>query len=806
MPGLVCQQTESRHSEVVRPIFSGREPASEGILKRTLRRFKLGIAKTMLGFAIATSAVGCGSEKSAPTQQQNEAVLTQAIVTDNEGKARFEINGTHFMLSVLDSEKSEPVSGLIVILSVKWNTGIYIVLDPEGKYYPRILDAFNFNQLQSALKADDIAGDNTQNKDVKVENACFLNNYELITGKSINELYNDLEKYHNDPTGESMLTTHFYLKEDNVSLSELNDIIKQVLGIAINDALNKGITGIIKATVLAGWKTGKTAGQVGSGVSIALAVGDVCAALETLDWGNYYRKLCYAEDDKFEVWKARTTLPDIGITVPFVDIELGLLTNPIILVLPKEKNDYTVGEEWIPPSATINGEIELISQPLLPHSFTAYLKHVDGKIPTGVKDIQYDIVMKSGTFWFKPSACESSNPTYTLELVSDSIWVDGPQTKIRVKDKGEYRVKFLVDPNCAKEEYSTFYEDKDNDGFGDEFNLAVACSPLGGYVDISGDMDDDNAQVYPSIMSPECSYAAETTGMQITDVIGTTEDYAVVKGVKGISSPVYYYLVDLRAKTIEEIIFPEDFGSPAVIGVWNNQLVVNAYVPASDIWASHIIMLYDPNTQNYTKLVDGANAVMGDRSFVYNSGTFGDSTLRFYGLESGEQITDISLPSGSVGAYHKYVSSPIGIAGETGIYDGASVTDTLFVYPFSTGTWQQVNQDGYLTVLRTKMYGDTVAFIHDGKLKTYNTSSGIVQETGVDLSVFNSFDIWGKTIAYTGGFGIEVLDLDNENTSHLLIPAGVWLPPSSLAIYNNSVIAITPYTSQQSWVVNCTIE
>jgi hypothetical protein len=522
MPRLACQQIESTHSEVVRPVFSGREPASEGILKRILRRFKLGIAKTMVGFTLATSAVSavhCGSEKQEITQPQNAEVLTQVALTDNYGMAKFEANGTQFVLRVVDSEKSEPVSGLIVMLSVKENTGIYIVLDQEGRYYPRILDAFNSDQLQSALKTDDVAGNNTQNKDIKVNNACFLNNYYLITGKSINDLYSDLEKYHEDPTAASTLTTHFYLEEDNVSLSELNDVIKQVLEIAINDALSEGVKGIIKATILAGWKIGKTAGKIGSGVGLALAVGDVCAALETLDWGDYYRKLCYSEDDKFEVWKAKTTMPDIDVNIPIVDIKLGLLTNPIILVLPKQKNDYTSGEEWIPPSATIYGEVELISHPLLPLSFTAYLKHVEGKIPTGIKYVQYDTAAGFGTFSFNPSACESYNPTYNLELVSNSILVEGPQTKIRVKDKDEYHVKFFVDQECTEEDYKTYYQDKDGDGFGNEFNLIVACTQIEGYVDISGDMDDNNAQVRPQIMSPECSYVAETTGLEITDII-----------------------------------------------------------------------------------------------------------------------------------------------------------------------------------------------------------------------------------------------------------------------------------------------
>jgi hypothetical protein len=273
----------------------------------------------------------------------------------------------------------------------------------------------------------------------------------------------------------------------------------------------------------------------------------------------------------------------------------------------------------------------------------------------------------------------------------------------------------------------------------------------------------------------------------------------VVRGA-GSSWPTYY-LIDLEAGVIKKVTFPEEFGSPRVLGLWDNKLVVNAIVPASDILAPYRIMLYGPETQNYTQLVDGANAVMGDRSFTYNTGPF-DSTLRFYNLESDEQVTDIPLPPGSIGVHNRYISSPVGVAEEAGIYDGSSLTNILFVYPFSTGIWQQVTQGGYLDPLRTKIYGDLVAFVHDLKLKIYNISSGLVEETGADIDGFKSFDIWGKTVVYSRGLGIEVIDLDTKNVSHLMIPSGIWIGSENLALYDKTIVGITP----DFWIVKCIIK
>ena len=44
----------------------------------------------------------------------------------------------------------------------------------------------------------------------------------------------------------------------------------------------------------------------------------------------------------------------------------------------------------------------------------------------------------------------------------------------------------------------TWYADEDNDGFGDDNNTTVACFSLNGFVEISGDCADDNADINPT--------------------------------------------------------------------------------------------------------------------------------------------------------------------------------------------------------------------------------------------------------------------------------------------------------------------
>nr|WP_306414652.1 MopE-related protein [Corallococcus carmarthensis] len=72
-----------------------------------------------------------------------------------------------------------------------------------------------------------------------------------------------------------------------------------------------------------------------------------------------------------------------------------------------------------------------------------------------------------------------------------------------------------VDNNCNGQvddaiNARTWYQDADNDGFGEETHIAQACAPPTHYVDKAGDCDDTLANVYPQ--APE---SCETTGPQI---------------------------------------------------------------------------------------------------------------------------------------------------------------------------------------------------------------------------------------------------------------------------------------------------
>jgi hypothetical protein len=73
---------------------------------------------------------------------------------------------------------------------------------------------------------------------------------------------------------------------------------------------------------------------------------------------------------------------------------------------------------------------------------------------------------------------------------------------------------------------TTWYEDADQDGYGDDYSKAVACTPPDGYTDVGGDCDDGDAAVNPGAM--EVCDAADTD--EDCDGYADSEDDSVTGG------------------------------------------------------------------------------------------------------------------------------------------------------------------------------------------------------------------------------------------------------------------------------------
>lgn len=484
--------------------FSGIQPANEGVAKRFFHHFKTTAVKAMLGLAVATATLcSCSSEKKQiEIVKTNEEVVTKSSITDENGRAVFKVDGKTFVLNVYDSEKLEPVHGLIVILSTKGDEGIYILLDPENRYFPRITDSGKYEQAKSFLKSDGVT-DEFKVKNVvkeKKRTLCSPLFKNALQDKTPAAIFNN-KKWLQDNFGDPVKT--------KIPLKELNDVLGQLIKFAVGEGIEGKIT---EAAVKLGTKfidtTGKKLIPI---VGYALTAIDLCSILETHDWGAYYRSLCYEENDTFSIYRLKG-LNDLKIDVG--PVSLGVET-PLFIVLPEKDNP-----NWLAPTAVIDGKVKVVEGSFNPLTKNVYLRHVDGKIPTIWYPVWYDVVKGYGEFSFVASACENYNPTYDLKVATG--WSGkNPKTTMKVKetkkDDKPYNVEFYIDCGCNEEDYKTFYADRDGDGFGDEKDIIVACQIIENTVDNNNDIDDNNASINPNAVE-ECDGIDNNGDGKIDDI------------------------------------------------------------------------------------------------------------------------------------------------------------------------------------------------------------------------------------------------------------------------------------------------
>lgn len=86
-----------------------------------------------------------------------------------------------------------------------------------------------------------------------------------------------------------------------------------------------------------------------------------------------------------------------------------------------------------------------------------------------------------------------------------------------------------VEINDACSLFSYYYADRDNDGFGDAFNLVFSCSQPTGYVSDNTDCNDNNTQVNPSA-AEICNNIDDNCDGQIDEGVTLIEQYPDMDG------------------------------------------------------------------------------------------------------------------------------------------------------------------------------------------------------------------------------------------------------------------------------------
>ena len=460
---------ETGGNKPVQHCASSIEPLSEGIRRKSFRKIKdtvaTVVAATVFFTSVGTAYYACSpapgeSDKAGQSEQENRTI-TKTAKTNENGSAVFEANGTTYEINLYDRETREPISGINVIFSIKGDSGFYIILDSAGTYISRLAGLGN----PIDEKTDSLYTKKVSNVVLHKQGgvcqlpAGFFSTVDLSTDGGMDKLDEWHNEWKKDHDVKNPLTQNFVLGDDDtITLSELNDKIKQLLEYVAGDATERAMPLI--AVYFGLIKLGKALSKFLAKANIALTVVDLCAASENLDWGAYYKALCFEDSDKFEIWKLKIT----NVEVP------PIIQNPIFLVLPVQtKND------WSPPVAGISGKVTYES-PVEQFFGLFYsevqLKHVDGKLPTIKSEAPlFYPGIPEATFSFVASACENINPAYDIGLSTGNVFNPlHPKATIQVKDKEEYVVNFYIDEECMSNLSKPVYVTSQG-----KYSLSVSC-------------------------------------------------------------------------------------------------------------------------------------------------------------------------------------------------------------------------------------------------------------------------------------------------------------------------------------------
>ncbi|MBU0591656.1 hypothetical protein KKF81_06200 [Candidatus Micrarchaeota archaeon] len=450
--------------------FHTRGPLEDRLGTRMWNGIKRFAMKVAVALALTTGTVNMPACSQETQETQRREVVTRAALTDENGRATFDIYGIRYELNVTDSETGEGVPNMLGILSATEEGGLYIVYDQEGDRY---------SPAMTGVSAEDEDAESyvrMSNVVVEIpETPCNAPRRFLVSGRSPAELYDD--RYLEDEN-KSVIQTLFGRagNSDNVALSELDNSLGQVIEAIREDLIGRGIEGgAIQFLLALGIKlSAETENRLNAFGLITTAL-EACAIADTLDWASYYRGLCYEDDDRFEIW-VLSGFEGIEIGTGIPDVDISLLRNPVLIILPVERPD----NDWEAPVAHINGRVDLSQAPSLNMPRTVRLEHVDGSIPT----LEYIIPGSEDRFFFDAGACENYNPEYGLTVTAlDPLHLFSAElsTSLHVSDDEEYEIGFYPAEGCEMEgDYFTSYMLEDE--ICDPYDIAVSCTSIHGYV------------------------------------------------------------------------------------------------------------------------------------------------------------------------------------------------------------------------------------------------------------------------------------------------------------------------------------
>ncbi|MBI5051129.1 putative metal-binding motif-containing protein [Candidatus Micrarchaeota archaeon] len=234
----------------------------------------------------------------------------------------------------------------------------------------------------------------------------------------------------------------------------------------------------------------KTTQKVVGGVAnLVFELAEYCETKELREWKDYYKGLCYGEDDKFEIWKWKET--DTELELP-AGIKAEWIANPFIIIIPKKPP-----ANWTPSSAQVKGSVK--TPKFLPSSFV-FAEPVDDSLPLIFKSPVYNNQKKAYDYSFLISTCPGINTAHRIKASSVLGLCSAKSPDLNLQTGEIYTVDFELGSYeaCLLGKFKPYSPDKDDDNYGDKYKLTITSSPSKDSKSTSSDCNDSDETINPA--------------------------------------------------------------------------------------------------------------------------------------------------------------------------------------------------------------------------------------------------------------------------------------------------------------------